>query len=201
MSGNYVIHTQAHSTRDSNIIRCKCNRVHVKLHADVPFLAESHRQRTPHSFLTNPGKVTQVTNPWQCQTRVTHCCWSNLQETAISSSLSHPNCVQTYTYTVEPVLSNSDIRDMTEGRGRTLALQGSTMDSHPGRAQRLVDLSLQSNDAGSGSSEMSSFSWEIRLVQEYCDLGSLRSALKQDMFRCVARIRQNSLHLCWCGLA
>lgn len=35
---------------------------------------------------------------------------------------------------------------------------------------------------GSGS-DMGTFSWEVRLVQEYCDLGSLRSAFKQNYFK------------------
>lgn len=40
-----------------------------------------------------------------------------------------------------------------------------------------------SEGAKSASSNGGAFSWEVRLVQEWCDLGSLRDALKQKRFR------------------
>jgi hypothetical protein len=43
---------------------------------------------------------------------------------------------------------------------------------------------LQKGSGNSGSSDVGAFSWEVRLVQEFCDLGSLRSAFKENRFRC-----------------
>lgn len=40
-----------------------------------------------------------------------------------------------------------------------------------------------SEGAKSAASAGAAFSWEVRLVQEWCDLGSLRDALKQKRFR------------------
>lgn len=107
-----------------------------------------------------------------------------MQETAISSSLSHPNCVATYTYAVEPLRSNSAIKDHTvaEGTGAGLSMHDSTQ-SWRASGDGLEGLAKRDN---SGSSDSAAFSWEVRLIQEYCDLGSLRSAFKQNRFRWVA---------------
>jgi hypothetical protein len=42
---------------------------------------------------------------------------------------------------------------------------------------------LQKGSGNSGSSDMGAFSWEVRLVQEFCDLGSLRNAFKANRFK------------------
>lgn len=60
-----------------------------------------------------------------------------VMETAISSSLSHPNCVQTYTYAVEPVRSNTALDDRSHpaGCGASITMHDSTRswDENPAR--------------------------------------------------------------------
>lgn len=52
-----------------------------------------------------------------------------VMETAISSSLSHPNVVQTYTYAVEPVRSNTTLSDRSHasGPGASISMHDSTL--------------------------------------------------------------------------
>lgn len=108
-----------------------------------------------------------------------------LQEAAISSSLSHPNCVATYTYSVEPLRSNSTIKDIkggeSEGPGAGLSMHDSTQSWRASGDGSLA--ALHKGSGNSGSSDMGAFSWEVRLVQEFCDLGSLRNAFKANRFK------------------
>lgn len=48
-----------------------------------------------------------------------------IMETAISSLLSHPNVVQTYTYSVEPVMGNA--KSMPNKSGASISLHDSTL--------------------------------------------------------------------------
>lgn len=107
-----------------------------------------------------------------------------LQEAAISSSLSHPNCVATYTYSVEPLRSNSILKDSkseSEGPGAGLSMHDRTQSWRASGDGGLA--ALQKGSGASGSSDMGAFSWEVRLVQEFCDLGSLRNAFKANRFK------------------
>lgn len=109
---------------------------------------------------------------------------THLQEAAISSSLSHPNCVATYTYSVEPLRSNSTIKDIkseSEGPGAGLSMHDSTQSWRASENGSLA--ALHKGSGNSGSSDMGAFSWEVRLVQEFCDLGSLRNAFKANRFK------------------
>eukprot|EP00878_Enallax_costatus_P045237 GHUV01054290.1.p2 GENE.GHUV01054290.1~~GHUV01054290.1.p2 ORF type:complete len:143 (-),score=34.42 GHUV01054290.1:94-522(-) len=59
-----------------------------------------------------------------------------VMETAISSSLSHPNVVQTYTYAVEPVRSNTAIGDRSHasGPGADISMHDSTFSWGPDKS-------------------------------------------------------------------
>jgi serine/threonine protein kinase len=106
-----------------------------------------------------------------------------VMETAISSSLSHPNCVATYTYAVEPVRSNTTLKDHSEAEepGAGLSMHDSSQSWRAGGAEGTL-AGLRKGSSGSNA-DAGAFSWEVRLVQEYCDLGSLRSAFKQNRFK------------------
>jgi hypothetical protein len=96
-----------------------------------------------------------------------------IMETAISSSLSHPNIVQTYTYAVEPITGNTDV----EGHGSGGGLHDSSR-SFP------VVLQGEVGPKEEGSHPSAHVhSWEVRLVQEFCDKGSLKEALQGHLFR------------------
>jgi len=88
-----------------------------------------------------------------------------VMETAISSSLSHPNIVQTYTYSVEPV----------RAKCAGLVLQPA--------ASPNATLELHQQGPGSGELDQEGVtSWEVRLVQEFCEAGSLRDLLDKKAF-------------------
>jgi len=92
-----------------------------------------------------------------------------IMEAAISSSLSHPNIVQTYTYAVKPMRDNVrlevDPNLIISANASSAVLDRNTLDT--------------SNEASKGI-----HSFEVRLVLEYCDKGNLRDAIDQGVFFC-----------------
>ena len=78
-----------------------------------------------------------------------------IMEAAISSSLSCPNIVQTYTYTLTPV------RDY--------------------RSNSSVNMS-RASPSGTLPSPVAASAFEVRIVLEFCDRGTLRHALSQRAF-------------------
>ncbi|KAG2453164.1 hypothetical protein HYH02_002489 [Chlamydomonas schloesseri] len=119
-----------------------------------------------------------------------------VMEAAISSSLSHPNVVQTYTYTVEEV-QGAKARAAAAKRLKTLLgsetggpdeLQGSGM-STGGPNPGLSGIQLGGDSATAAHTadtpahhEQDLIGYEIRLVQEFCDQGSLRDKLNAKAF-------------------
>ncbi|WIA41787.1 hypothetical protein OEZ86_009120 [Tetradesmus obliquus] len=102
-----------------------------------------------------------------------------VMETAISSSLSHPNVVQTYTYAVEPVRSNAmSDRHSSQGPGASISMHDSTHSVLKAQRQPGDAAAAEDGSEAAGNGNGAAFSWEVRLVQEFCDLGSLRDALK-----------------------
>ncbi|GAX78317.1 hypothetical protein CEUSTIGMA_g5759.t1 [Chlamydomonas eustigma] len=112
-----------------------------------------------------------------------------IMEVAISSSLQHPNIVQTYTYSLIP------IRDYSSSILAHGAIIQATSEPLPklgdaaaasGRGNKPVLESISSftsrrSVAGAVRSTVSAF--EIQLVLELCDRGSLRDALHKGAFR------------------
>jgi hypothetical protein len=88
--------------------------------------------------------------------------------------------LQTYTYAVEPVRSNTMTdRHSAQGPGASISMHDSTHSvlrkaKGPSGEAAAAEGGDEAAAAGSGGA----FSWEVRLVQEFCDLGSLRDALK-----------------------
>eukprot|EP00878_Enallax_costatus_P013393 GHUV01014005.1.p1 GENE.GHUV01014005.1~~GHUV01014005.1.p1 ORF type:complete len:832 (+),score=111.45 GHUV01014005.1:893-3388(+) len=87
-----------------------------------------------------------------------------VMEAAISSSLSHPNIVQTYTYAIRPILEAPPEK---QGLNESMTASLSTADCD----------SLRSSTSMSGL-----HSYEVRLVLEFCDKGCLRDALDDGVF-------------------
>ncbi|KAJ9517261.1 hypothetical protein QJQ45_009127 [Haematococcus lacustris] len=85
-----------------------------------------------------------------------------IMEAAISSSLSHPNIVQTYTYTIQP------LRETAESKLQRINEQTPCQPN----ASSLTD----------SASKGAITSYEVKLVLELCDSGSLRDALEQGAF-------------------
>ncbi|KAI8466064.1 MAG: hypothetical protein J3K34DRAFT_524825 [Monoraphidium minutum] len=90
-----------------------------------------------------------------------------IMETAISSSLSHPNIVHTYTYAVLPVRGTAPAEP-------TLAIDGNSIELDASRG------TLEDPAAGADSGV---HSWEVRLILEYCDKGTMRELLNQGCFK------------------
>ncbi|GAX74261.1 hypothetical protein CEUSTIGMA_g1710.t1 [Chlamydomonas eustigma] len=105
-----------------------------------------------------------------------------IMEAAISSSLSHPNIVQTYTYSLRPIntdKSSATVRSAdTAGRSSadSVAVQYALTDSLQHSAK---DVFLDSGE--DAAAHFGGF--EVQLVLEFCDSGSLRDALDKDLFR------------------
>ncbi|GAX79176.1 hypothetical protein CEUSTIGMA_g6616.t1 [Chlamydomonas eustigma] len=102
-----------------------------------------------------------------------------VMEAAISSSLVHPNIVTTYTYSIRPHLdSMSTHASLMEGFGDLI--ECTPLDSAIGKGgQGSVATHVSSLDS---SMQTSIHSYEVRLVIEFCDKGSLHEALSMGAF-------------------
>ncbi|KAG2437309.1 hypothetical protein HXX76_005966 [Chlamydomonas incerta] len=109
-----------------------------------------------------------------------------VMEAAISSSLVHPNIVTTYTYFIRPytepvhealVVGPADTHTQMPSSG----VGGGDSSLRPGGTGGTRGGSHGTQRSVSGS-EGSVHSYEVRLVLEYCDKGSLQDALEQHAF-------------------
>ena len=129
-----------------------------------------------------------------------------VMEAAISASLSHPNIVKTYTYSLkairEPTCSRQHHPNATSRLSQHNALSrlsnkpprttwetgsaGSNHNSGMSSEAMLSGSCLVSNTAGStggGSSALGAVTaFEMQIVQELCDVGTLREALDRGAF-------------------
>jgi len=81
---------------------------------------------------------------------------------------------------VEPVKTKTGMTDLScSGSGRSMHDSSLSWGAHPQPPRPRDDDGQAAQDAGNGAA----FTWEVRLVQEFCDLGSIRDALKQGKFR------------------
>ncbi|KAG2500644.1 hypothetical protein HYH03_001411 [Edaphochlamys debaryana] len=104
-----------------------------------------------------------------------------VMEAAISSSLVHPNIVTTYTYFIRPYHepTHEGVQNMLthgEGTPRKTTAAGEGRGVEDGGSEGLGSLDE------SGSDEAAIHSFEVRLVLEFCDKGSLKDALDQHAF-------------------
>ncbi|GAX77879.1 hypothetical protein CEUSTIGMA_g5321.t1 [Chlamydomonas eustigma] len=97
-----------------------------------------------------------------------------IMEAAISSSLSHPNIVQTYTYS---------LRSITDGSDRGCSGSQSDMEGSAGTAKHPDGIQVASWRASSlKPAHIHKTGFEVQLVLEYCQHGSLRSLLDSGAF-------------------
>ncbi|KAI8476186.1 MAG: kinase-like domain-containing protein [Monoraphidium minutum] len=84
-----------------------------------------------------------------------------IMEAAISSAMNHPNIVQTYTYTIKPTTS-----------------------THAGPSSKSTDRTSESPVSSDNrfSTDPNTLNFEVSLVLEFCELGSLRDALDAHFF-------------------
>eukprot|EP00878_Enallax_costatus_P026891 GHUV01028902.1.p1 GENE.GHUV01028902.1~~GHUV01028902.1.p1 ORF type:complete len:767 (+),score=239.67 GHUV01028902.1:298-2598(+) len=95
-----------------------------------------------------------------------------IMEAAISSALSHPNIMQTYTYDIKPIKDNSRAEQNLLVLGSIAASESPAVTTKGGGQQN----GIQGCEAGVHS-------FEVRLLCEYCDRGSLREALDLGAFK------------------
>ncbi|PNH11049.1 putative serine/threonine-protein kinase, partial [Tetrabaena socialis] len=97
-------------------------------------------------------------------------------EAAVSASMNHPSIVQTYSYSFRMVL------DSTSSWSRQRSRLGSATDALPPPAApaTVAISSVGSSSATPGGDQPHGY--ELQLVLEYCDLGSLRGALDLGAF-------------------
>jgi serine/threonine protein kinase len=93
-----------------------------------------------------------------------------IMEAAISISLSHPNIVQTYTYSLTPV------RERTSHSGFTVtpSTSGSRRSAETSRLNRASPSGMFPSVAASA--------FEVQIILEYCDRGTLHDALIRHAF-------------------
>ncbi len=95
-----------------------------------------------------------------------------VMEGSISSSLAHPNICTTYTYSIKPYVDETMKRSVELG---TMVMMPSTEDSIAALSSD-AQRSQQHSLAHLGRSV---HAYEVRLVIEYCDKGSLREVRDQ----------------------
>ncbi|GLC35525.1 hypothetical protein PLESTB_000198200 [Pleodorina starrii] len=99
-----------------------------------------------------------------------------VMEAAISSSLVHPNIVTTYTYFIRPYHepTHSSVQQM---------LPASAQPSYSSTTKAFgPEPSFVPEDDSLSTGESTVHSYEVRLVLEFCDKGSLKDALDQHAF-------------------
>lgn len=103
-----------------------------------------------------------------------------IMEAAISTSMLHPNVVQTYTYAIRPIRDADQpgcapTAPVNEDKNTGLVLNSLSK-------TEFGPPSIVSSAKDRNSSEQGIISYEVRLVLEYCDRGTLRDALDRNLF-------------------
>uniref|UniRef100_A0A061RD42 Kinase-like protein n=1 Tax=Tetraselmis sp. GSL018 TaxID=582737 RepID=A0A061RD42_9CHLO len=100
-----------------------------------------------------------------------------VMETAISASMSHPNVVQTYSYNIKPIVAQ-DRRHDEEG-----ASSGSIKDWQDSVEREFNKKEEYTSDKESiGAAAAHIIMWEVQIIQEYCEHGSLRKVLDSKTY-------------------
>ncbi|GAX79342.1 hypothetical protein CEUSTIGMA_g6784.t1 [Chlamydomonas eustigma] len=100
-----------------------------------------------------------------------------IMEAAISTSLSHPNIVQTYTYSfaaIEKKIRATERDDNHRKSGQSVRRTGRGSSRKKDQAEDVA----QNQDSTSSSID----GFKVQLVLEFCDCGSLRDALDKRIF-------------------
>ncbi|GLC33042.1 hypothetical protein PLESTB_000377300 [Pleodorina starrii] len=101
-----------------------------------------------------------------------------IMEAAISSSLAHPNIVQTYTYFIKTVREERDDSDTPSGATEGILVGGTDASTVAGGSS----IGKTFDDPPQRNSSPAVHGYEVRLVLEFCDRGCLRDALDGNAF-------------------
>ncbi|KAG2500643.1 hypothetical protein HYH03_001410 [Edaphochlamys debaryana] len=104
-----------------------------------------------------------------------------VMEAAISSSLVHPNIVTTYTYFIRPYHEPTHDGVLNGSRNNATAMGGEGRAAEEGPSGGSEGVGSL-DESGSSADEAAIHSYEVRLVLEFCDKGSLKDALDQHAF-------------------
>ncbi|GFR47096.1 hypothetical protein Agub_g8666 [Astrephomene gubernaculifera] len=104
-----------------------------------------------------------------------------IMEAAISSSLAHPNIVQTYTYFIKTVREEAAAEEEAPPAPAAGILVGAGSSSTSASALGHTFDEPAANKSASPSAQ-AVHGYEVRLVLEFCDRGCLRDALDGDAF-------------------
>uniref|UniRef100_A0A383W883 Protein kinase domain-containing protein n=1 Tax=Tetradesmus obliquus TaxID=3088 RepID=A0A383W883_TETOB len=104
-----------------------------------------------------------------------------IMETVVSSTISHPNLVQVYTYTLNPLIAGEEQGSGSGSSRRNLPPLPSQ--ARQQQQQQQAPPHGANTSAGSGQQRSQGIvsGWELRLVMEYCDQGTLRDVLDNGM--------------------
>jgi len=110
-------------------------------------------------------------------------------EAAISSSLTHPNIVQTYSYNIKPMKESVKQEESGEtevnGLGSAVQFCGSGTENNENGSKMDKSPRFLNNTSNQGTERIQQsiiHSFEVQLVLEFCDKGCLREALDQGVF-------------------
>ncbi|GAX77392.1 hypothetical protein CEUSTIGMA_g4838.t1 [Chlamydomonas eustigma] len=111
-----------------------------------------------------------------------------IMEAAISTSLSHPNIVQTYNYIIKPVVGQqTDAQASQETASLDTQLTGqhnNQTDAQPGRGRLSASSEpARANARPSQAGDSTVAGFEVQIVMEYCERGSLRRLLNHGVFK------------------
>ncbi|KAF5831352.1 kinase-like domain-containing protein [Dunaliella salina] len=111
-------------------------------------------------------------------------------EAAISSSLTHPNIVQTYSYSIKPIQGSKEQQQANsqgdlQSLGSAIQICGATCSPLPSGefdGTKHTSPDCPAFLCAKEEQRTSVHSFEVQLVLEYCDKGCLRDALDQGVF-------------------
>ncbi|GIL48212.1 hypothetical protein Vafri_4894 [Volvox africanus] len=102
-----------------------------------------------------------------------------MTEAAIAANIQHANIVTTYSYDIRPVAPNDGGQDTPSS---TLLGIGPAPEGGPSPAAGSVHPRRRSGSSDQSSGSQAPRMWKLYLIQEFCEVGSLRVALENRMF-------------------
>jgi len=101
-----------------------------------------------------------------------------VMETAISASMSHPHIVQTYSYNIKPIYAKGAQQSKsTKSDNGTADSTWGNKGTGDGFTRPKETVSSAESGQEEGAGQPSILVWEVQIIQEFCDRGSLRNVL------------------------
>ncbi|GLI69463.1 hypothetical protein VaNZ11_014080 [Volvox africanus] len=102
-----------------------------------------------------------------------------MTEAAIAANIQHANIVTTYSYDIRPVVPNEEGQDTPSS---TLLGIGPAPEGGPPPVAGSVHPRRRSGSSDQSNGSQAPRMWKLYLIQEFCEVGSLRVALENRMF-------------------